>query len=86
MVNKKILENLVRAGALDWTGELRAAMFQRLEQVTASASAAQRDRDTGLQRAATRAIESMAATGARAFGTADSIHSVKLVDDLAKLW
>lgn len=46
-VNKRILENLVRAGALDWTGETRAGMFGRLEQVVASASAAQRDRATG---------------------------------------
>jgi len=46
-VNKRILENLVKAGALDWTGETRAGMFARLEQVVASASSAQRDRATG---------------------------------------
>jgi DNA polymerase III subunit alpha len=38
VVNKRILENLVKAGALDWTGETRAGMFARLEQVVASAS------------------------------------------------
>jgi DNA polymerase-3 subunit alpha len=46
-VNKRILENLVKAGALDWTGETRAGMFARLEQVVASASSAQRDRAQG---------------------------------------
>ncbi len=47
VVNKRILENLVKAGALDWTGETRAGMFNRLEQVVASASSAQRDRASG---------------------------------------
>ncbi len=47
VINKRILENLVKAGALDWTGETRAGMFARLEQVTASASSAQRDRAAG---------------------------------------
>jgi DNA polymerase-3 subunit alpha len=46
-VNKRILENLVKAGALDWTGETRAGMSQRLEQVVASASSAQKDRASG---------------------------------------
>jgi DNA polymerase-3 subunit alpha len=46
-VNKRILENLVKAGALDWTGESRASMFARLEQVVASASSAQKDRASG---------------------------------------
>jgi DNA polymerase-3 subunit alpha len=47
VVNKRILETLVKAGALDWTGETRAGMFARLEQVVASASSAQRDRAAG---------------------------------------
>ncbi len=47
VVNKRILENLAKAGALDWTGETRAGMFARLEQVVASASSAQRDRASG---------------------------------------
>jgi DNA polymerase III subunit alpha len=46
-VNKRILENLVKAGALDWTGETRATMFHRLELVVASASSAQKDRASG---------------------------------------
>ena len=41
---RRILENLVKAGALDWTGESRASMSARLEQVVASASSAQRSR------------------------------------------
>ena len=47
VINKRILENLVKAGALDWTGENRASMFARLEPVVASASSAQRDRASG---------------------------------------
>ena len=47
VINKRILENLVKAGALDWTGENRATMFSRLEQVVASASAAQKDKASG---------------------------------------
>ena len=47
VVNKRILENLVKAGALDWTGETRAGMFSRLEQVVASASSAQKDKASG---------------------------------------
>ncbi len=47
VVNKRILENLVKAGALDWTGETRAGMFNRLEQVVASAASAQKDRAVG---------------------------------------
>jgi DNA polymerase-3 subunit alpha len=47
VVNKRILENLVKAGALDWTSETRAGMAGRLELVTASASSAQRDRAAG---------------------------------------
>lgn len=46
-VNKRILENLIKAGAMDWTGETRASMFSRVEQVVASASSAQRDRAQG---------------------------------------
>ena len=46
-VNKRILENLTKAGAMDWTGESRAEMFGRVEQVVASASSAQRDRAQG---------------------------------------
>ncbi len=46
-VNKRILENLIKAGALDWTGESRSGMFARVEQVVASSSSAQRDRAQG---------------------------------------
>lgn len=47
VVNKRILENLVKAGAFDWSGETRAGMTARLELVAASASSAQRDRAAG---------------------------------------
>lgn len=47
VINKRILENLIKAGALDWTGETRAGMTDRLEKVVASASSAQKDRASG---------------------------------------
>jgi len=46
-VNKRILENLIKAGAFDWTREGRATLCARLEQVCASASSLQRDRASG---------------------------------------
>ena len=47
VINKRILENLVKAGAFDWTGETRAGMFGRLEQVISASSSIQRDRASG---------------------------------------
>ena len=47
LVNKRILENLAKGGALDWTGESRASIFSRLEKVVASASSTQRDKAAG---------------------------------------
>ena len=47
VINKRILENLVKAGALDWTGENRATMFCRLESVVAASSSLQKDRASG---------------------------------------
>jgi DNA polymerase-3 subunit alpha len=47
VINKKILESLVKAGAFDFLGEPRAALFARIEHVIASASSAQRDRAAG---------------------------------------
>lgn len=46
-VNRKILENLIKAGAFDFTMERRDEMFSRVGQVIAGSSAAQRDRATG---------------------------------------
>ena len=47
VVNKKILESLVRCGALDFTGRDRAEMFSQLDTVMASAASAHRDRMSG---------------------------------------
>lgn len=47
VVNRKMLEALVKAGAFDFTGEDRASMFARLEQVLSSAASMQRDRKSG---------------------------------------
>ncbi len=46
-VNRKILENLIKAGAFDFTLERRDEMFSRVGQIIAGSSAAQRDRATG---------------------------------------
>ncbi len=46
-VNRKILENLIKAGAFDFTYERRDEMFSRVGQVIAGSSAAQKDRASG---------------------------------------
>ncbi len=46
-VNKKILENLVRCGAMDFTKQDRAEMFAEIDTVMASALSAHRDRASG---------------------------------------
>ncbi|MEM1294064.1 MAG: DNA polymerase III subunit alpha [Verrucomicrobiota bacterium] len=46
-VNKKILESLIRCGAFDFSEEKRAAMFNRLDQVVASAATTQKDLRSG---------------------------------------
>ncbi|MEM1443092.1 MAG: DNA polymerase III subunit alpha, partial [Verrucomicrobiota bacterium] len=46
-VNRKILENLIKAGAFDFTMERRDDMFSKVGQVIAGSSAAQKDRATG---------------------------------------
>ena len=47
IVNKKVLENLIKAGAFDFTGEKREALHARIDSVTASAALEQRDRKSG---------------------------------------
>ncbi len=63
VVNKRILENLVLSGAMDWTRETRAGMCDRLEEVCAAAGAAQRDRESGQE--ALFGDEELAAPAAR---------------------
>ena len=46
-VNRKILENLIKAGAFDFTLERRDGLFSRVGQVIAGSSAAQKDRASG---------------------------------------
>lgn len=47
VVNKRMLEALIKTGAFDFCGETRLGMNGRLDQVIASASAAQKDRKSG---------------------------------------
>lgn len=47
VVNRKILENLIKAGAFDFTMQRRDEMFSRVGQVISGSSASQRDRATG---------------------------------------
>ena len=46
-VNRKILENLIRAGAFDFTGQDRAELFAQIDETLATGASAQRDRRTG---------------------------------------
>ncbi|HEV3064119.1 MAG TPA: DNA polymerase III subunit alpha, partial [Chthoniobacterales bacterium] len=46
-VNRKILENLIRAGAFDFTGRDRAELFGRIDQSLATGASAHRDRRSG---------------------------------------
>ncbi len=46
-VNKKMMEALVKSGAFDFTGEERASMNSRIDQVLSSAASMQRDRKSG---------------------------------------
>lgn len=46
-VNKKILESLIRAGALDWTLEPRSAMFERVDLALSGASQVHKDKALG---------------------------------------
>src|SRR3984893_4598391 len=46
-VNRKLLENLVRAGAFDFTGRDRAELFGQNESALAVGTARQKDRLTG---------------------------------------
>jgi DNA polymerase-3 subunit alpha len=46
-VNRKILENLIRAGAFDFTGRDRGELFARIDQALATGASAHRDRRSG---------------------------------------
>jgi DNA polymerase-3 subunit alpha len=46
-INRKVVESLVKAGAFDFTGEDRAALFARIESAIASAVSSQRDKAAG---------------------------------------
>jgi len=46
-VNRKILENLIRAGAFDFTGKDRAELFIRIDQALATGASTQKDRLSG---------------------------------------
>ena len=46
-VNKKILESLIRAGALDWTLEPRCALFERVDLALSGASQVHKDKALG---------------------------------------
>ena len=46
-VNRKILENLIRAGAFDFTGKDRAELFEGIDQALSAGASAHRDRRSG---------------------------------------
>ncbi len=47
-INKRLMEALIKVGAFDFTGEDRAAMFARIDQVLASAASRQKERRAGV--------------------------------------
>ena len=47
VVNKRMMEALVKVGAFDFTGEKRKELFERLDQIIASAASMQKDRRSG---------------------------------------
>ena len=47
IVNKKVLENLIKCGAFDWTGVPRRSLFEALPAATEEALSSQRDKDAG---------------------------------------
>jgi DNA polymerase-3 subunit alpha len=46
-VNRKILENLIRAGAFDFTDRDRAELFERIDQALSAGASAHKDRRSG---------------------------------------
>jgi len=46
-VNKKVLESLVKCGALDWTGLERAALAAEIDSTLAASASSQRDKASG---------------------------------------
>jgi DNA polymerase-3 subunit alpha len=46
-VNRKTLENLIRAGAFDFTGRDRAELFERIDQALSAGASAHKDRRSG---------------------------------------
>lgn len=48
LINKRMMEALIKVGAFDFSGEDRASMFQRLDQVLSDASARQKDLKAGM--------------------------------------
>ena len=46
-VNKKVLENLIKCGAFDWTGHPRRALFEALAPAMTAAQSTQADRSAG---------------------------------------
>ncbi len=47
VVNRRVLENLIKAGALDFTGESRSALFTALDAAMTLGARAQRDKASG---------------------------------------
>lgn len=47
LINKRMMEALIKVGAFDFTGEHRASLFHRLDPMLANAATRQRDRRSG---------------------------------------
>ena len=69
-VNKKVVESLIKCGAFDSTGVLRAELFSSLASLSETAGALQRDRDIGQQ----SLFGAGSATGAVALAPANAVR------------
>ncbi|HWN89870.1 MAG TPA: DNA polymerase III subunit alpha, partial [Verrucomicrobiae bacterium] len=47
LVNRRVVESLIKAGAFDWLGETRAGLLSGLDQAMEAGQRSQRDRDEG---------------------------------------
>ena len=77
VVNKKILESLVRCGAMDFTGRDRAEMFSQIDTVMASAASAHRDRASGQFSMFDDLAAPAVAPVQRAFNVVDAVDRVR---------
>src|SRR6266850_115286 len=63
LVNRRVVESLIKAGAFDWLGETRAGLLSGLDQAMEAGQRSQRDRDEGRATRSTSSARWPAASG-----------------------